>query len=113
MHCPFKPHVLLTSFYDRSIIGQTVDRLHSLADVLEVNRGRNLNEQELFESLPGMHASIAADDLDADEQAEMDRIDGMDASKDGGKAKRTAMLSFTRNFVFKQAKKKGRTRGTK
>jgi D-3-phosphoglycerate dehydrogenase len=62
MHCPFKPHVLLTSFYDRSIIGQTVDRLHSLADVLEVNRGRNLNEQELFESLPGMHASIAADE---------------------------------------------------
>ena len=62
MRTPFRPRVLLTSFYDRSIIGETVERLRGFADLLEVNRGRNLNEEELFESLPGMHACIAADE---------------------------------------------------
>ena len=52
-------------------------------------------------------ASIAPDDLDAEEQAEMDKIEGMDASSDGGKARRTAMLSFTRKVFLKKAKKKG------
>ena len=56
-------------------------------------------------------ASVAADDMDAEERAEMERIERMETSADGGKEKRTAMLSFTRGVV-KQAKKRFAKRKT-
>jgi len=57
-------------------------------------------------------ASVAADDMDAEERAEMDRIEKMETSADGGKEKRTAMLSFTRGVVVMQAKKRSAKRKT-
>ena len=58
------------------------------------------------ESIDIETASVAADDMDAEEQAEMDRIEKMETSVDGGKAKRAAMLSFTRGVVVKHAKRR-------
>jgi D-3-phosphoglycerate dehydrogenase len=58
----FRPCVLFSCFYDRPIIAEPLGRLRAMADVREVNRGRNLTEQELLESLPGAHAVIAADE---------------------------------------------------
>ena len=58
----FRPRVLMSCFYDRSVIAAPLERLRTLANVREVNRGRCLTEQELLESLPGIHAIIAADE---------------------------------------------------
>ncbi len=63
-------------------------------------------------------ASVAWDDLDADDQAEYDRLEaeaataGADTagSADGSKhARRNAMLALTRKVVVKQGKKRGKT----
>lgn len=58
----FRPKVLLTCFYDRQIIANPLQRLRGFADVREINLGRNPTEEELFASLPAMHACIAADE---------------------------------------------------
>ena len=62
MAAALRPQVLLASFYDRSVIAEPLDRLRGFADVRDVNFGRCLTEEELDESLAGMHVSIAADE---------------------------------------------------
>ena len=62
MATTFRPRVLLASFYDRSVIAEPLDRLRGFAEVRDVNFGRCLTEEELDESLAGMHVSIAADE---------------------------------------------------
>ena len=57
-----RPNILLTSFYERPVIAEGLERLATLGEVREVNRGRNLTRQELLECLPGADACIAADE---------------------------------------------------
>ncbi len=62
MSTGFKPRVLLTSFYDRDVIADALERLRGFADVQELDRGRSVTRQELLEVLPRAHACIAADE---------------------------------------------------
>ena len=47
MAAKFRPHALVTSFYDRRLSVGPIKRLREIADVKEVNLDRCLTEQEL------------------------------------------------------------------
>jgi len=67
MPSDLRPTILFSSFYERDLIADGLERLRGLGDVREVNRGRNLTRQELLEFLPGAHACVVADEkYDAD-----------------------------------------------
>ena len=54
--------VLVTSYYDRGVIGQSLAPLHEVAELIDANRNRNLTADELRRAIPGVHATIAADE---------------------------------------------------
>ena len=53
---------LITSYYDRKVIGDQLKRLQSSAEIIDVNQGRNLTLDEMLQAIPGIHATIAADE---------------------------------------------------
>jgi len=57
------PRVLIVSYYDRAIIAEQLDRLHASAEIIDMNLGRNLTEDEMLDAVPGVHATIAADEI--------------------------------------------------
>lgn len=59
----FRPRVLMVTYYDRDIIAEPVDRLRGFADIIDINLGRCLTEEEMLAQLPGVHVVIAADEL--------------------------------------------------
>ena len=56
------PRVLITSYYDRKVIDDQLKRLQSSAEVIEVNRGRNLTLEEVLQNVAGIQGIIAADE---------------------------------------------------
>jgi D-3-phosphoglycerate dehydrogenase len=56
------PRVLVTSYYERDVIGASLDRLRRSAEIIDANRRRNLTLDEILEIVPGAHAIIAADE---------------------------------------------------
>ena len=56
------PRVLITSYYDRKVIADQLKRLRSSAEVIEVNRGRNLTLEEVLQNVAGIQGIIAADE---------------------------------------------------
>lgn len=62
MGLKFKLRVLLATYYDRKVISNSITSLKSFAEVVDANQGRCLTKEELFNSLPGVHVTIAADE---------------------------------------------------
>ncbi|MAE66480.1 MAG: D-glycerate dehydrogenase [Phycisphaeraceae bacterium] len=62
MPLPPRPRVLFACYYDRDVIGAPLERLRGIAEISEVNHGRNLTADELREHLPGKHFVVAADE---------------------------------------------------
>ena len=62
MTADFRPRVLLTTYYDREVIAGALERLRASAEVVDANRGRCLTRDQLVQSLPGVHVTIAADE---------------------------------------------------
>ena len=58
----FRPSVLLTTYYNRDVIKESLDRLSKIAEIVDAGRGRRLTREELLESLSGIHVTIAADE---------------------------------------------------
>jgi len=58
----FRPRVLLTTYYDRDVIAEPLNRLRTSADIKDAGRGRCLTRDELVADLPGVHVTIAADE---------------------------------------------------
>lgn len=54
--------VLLTSYYDRDVIKGALAPLQARAEIVDVNKHRNLTLDEVLQSVPGIHAIIAADE---------------------------------------------------
>ena len=62
MPAPFKPRVLLASHFDRDVIAEPIERLRTIAEVVDAYRGRCLTTEELLACIPGCHAVVAADE---------------------------------------------------
>lgn len=107
--------VLLTSYYDREVIADQLKRLRSSAEVIDVNRGRNLTLDEMLQAVPGIHATIAADEpytrevfergsellIVARDGAGFDKIDLQAASEHGVVVTRApVVIDATANLVI-------------
>ena len=61
------PRVLITSYYDRKVIADQLERLRASVEIIDGNRGRTFTLQEVLDSVPGVNAVIAADELYTEE----------------------------------------------
>ncbi|MDP7399833.1 MAG: NAD(P)-dependent oxidoreductase, partial [Lentisphaeria bacterium] len=59
---PMKPRVLLTSYYNREIIDSSLEPLRQIATLVDGNRNRNWTLDEMLAEIPGIHATVAADE---------------------------------------------------
>lgn len=57
-----KIKVLLANYYNRKLISPSLQLLQKIADIVDVNRNRSLTLEELAKALPGIHATIAAEE---------------------------------------------------
>ncbi|MDP6451131.1 MAG: 3-phosphoglycerate dehydrogenase, partial [Lentisphaeria bacterium] len=57
-----KPRVLLTSYYNREIIDSSLEPLRQVATLVDGNRNRNWTLDEMLAEIPGIHATVAADE---------------------------------------------------
>lgn len=54
--------VLMTSYYDRQVIADQLERLRGSAELVEVNLGRILTLEEVLDNVAGIQGIIAADE---------------------------------------------------